>query len=398
MNHRLITASAILVALLACWGMENALATQYQVLHSFTGGASDGSSPMGTLDSDGTILYGASSEGGASGFGAVYSMNRNGTGFAVVTSLPRPGVNANEPLGGVSLVGSTLYATSFNGNSSPGAGNGTLFSVNTNGSSLQVVHGFGTLEGGKPDTPLFRSGTTVYGTAPQSLEDTHRGSVFSYDSSGYHIVHTFVPADGSRPENVSIIGSKLYGSTSTKIFSVNTDGTNFQVLAPATAAGPLMAIGSTVYGLHSPSSGAQTLFAMNLDGTGEHTLHTFTGGATDGRLPLGNLVVYDGSIYGISSTGGTSNRGTVWKVNPDGTGFQIVHSFLGGATDGSSPTGGLLLVGSTLYGQTTSGGTGSAGTIFALTVPEPSSLVLGLLGVSGLACVAIRRRSTRTIR
>ena len=42
--------------------------------------------------------------------------------------------------------------------------------------------------------------------------------------------------------------------------------------------------------------------------------------------------------YGMTSDGGASNRGTVFKLNTDGTGFALVHSFAGGTADGHPPS------------------------------------------------------------
>jgi len=70
-----------------------------------------------------------------------------------------------------------------------------------------------------------------------------------------------------------------------------------------------------------------------------------------------------------------------------------VHSFKGGTTDGASPEAGLTLSGSVLYGTTSKGGAFGHGTIFAIPVPEPSSLVLATIGaIVGATAVFSRRR------
>src|SRR5947209_7486799 len=44
----------------------------------------------------------------------------------------------------------------------------------------------------------------------------------------------------------------------------------------------------------------------------------------------------------------------------------ILHSFTGGAADGKTPFGSLTLSGSTLYGMTAAGGTAGPGTVFQI--------------------------------
>ena len=257
----------------------NSQAAHYEVLHWFTGSANDGGSPHGPLDTDGTTLYGASSGGGTFGFGAVYSMHADGTVFSRLASV-------DTPLGGVTSLGSTLYSTSYYGGVGQFGGNGRVFALNTDGSNLHDVHAFANSEGSKPDTPLFRSGSALYGTVPVSQSDNNFGSVFKVNSSGFQILHGFTGgfSDGARPENVSVIGSTIYGSNSSQIFTMNTNGSNFQLLDVPAAAGPLMAIDSTVFGLgQSPATfgGDNALFSMNLDGTELQILHEFHGGVTN---------------------------------------------------------------------------------------------------------------------
>jgi uncharacterized repeat protein (TIGR03803 family) len=94
------------------------------------------------------------------------------------------------------------------------------------------------------------------------------------------------------------------------------------------------------------------------------TLHTFSGGS-DGARPLAGLILSSNTLYGTASEGGSSQKGTVFKVNKDGTGFATLHVFTG-ASDGSAPFAGLTLLGNTLYGTANSGGTSGNGTVFAV--------------------------------
>ena len=99
-------------------------------------------------------------------------------------------------------------------------------------------------------------------------------------------------------------------------------------------------------------------------------LHNFTGG-TNGANPMSGLIISSGVLYGTTTemTAGSTNGGTVFKLNADGTGFTNLCEFtdLGPrAVYGFMPQAGLLLSGNTLYGST-SGDNGSGGsTLFAI--------------------------------
>jgi uncharacterized repeat protein (TIGR03803 family) len=101
----------------------------------------------------------------------------------------------------------------------------------------------------------------------------------------------------------------------------------------------------------------------------------------------------DGStLYGTTTQGGSSNLGTVFQINTDGSGFSLLHEFSG--SDGGSPQDDLTLFGSTLYGTTLFGGSGDYGTVFSIAVPEPrvSPLLLAGVGAFGLLLRRVARR------
>lgn len=73
----------------------------------------------------------------------------------------------------------------------------------------------------------------------------------------------------------------------------------------------------------------------------------------------------DGALYGTTTVGGTNNVGTVFELNTDGSGYQVLHSFLTNGVDGQQPYGALVRgLDNKLYGTTYSGGTNGGGTIF----------------------------------
>jgi hypothetical protein len=86
-------------------------------------------------------------------------------------------------------------------------------------------------------------------------------------------------------------------------------------------------------------------------------LHAF--GGTDGAWPRGSLVAAGGFLYDGTTMGGDVNNGTVFRVRPDGTGFQSLYSFTAGKDNGlgNQPHhNSMLLVGNVLVGAARQGG------------------------------------------
>jgi len=111
----------------------------------------------------------------------------------------------------------------------------------------------------------------------------------------------------------------------------------------------------------------------------ESVLYRFKGGADGANPSAGMIADSAGNLYGTTSSGGTSNLGTVFEVSPPGTAWteSVLYSFAGGS-DGANPYGKLIFDKSgNLYGTTYAGG-GSAnctgtpagcGTVFQLAPP-----------------------------
>jgi uncharacterized repeat protein (TIGR03803 family) len=93
----------------------------------------------------------------------------------------------------------------------------------------------------------------------------------------------------------------------------------------------------------------------------ETVLYSFAGGS-EGANPAAGLVIGpDGSLYGTTQYGGSSNLGTVFRLrSPAKAGKAwtetVLHSFAGGS-DGANPVAGLVIgPNGALYGTTTLGG------------------------------------------
>jgi uncharacterized repeat protein (TIGR03803 family) len=104
---------------------------------------SDGARPVASLFLSGNTLYGTASAGGSSGNGTVFTLNADGTGFRTLHSFTAPdanngGTNSDgaKPSVGLSLLGGVLYgATSMGG----GSGKGAVFSLKTDGTGFALL-------------------------------------------------------------------------------------------------------------------------------------------------------------------------------------------------------------------------------------------------------------------
>lgn len=146
-----------------------------------------------------------------------------------------------------------------------------------------------------------------------------------------------------------------------------TDGTNPQAGLITDNAGNFY--GTTYSG---GAIGGGTVFKISATGT-ETVLHSFTGFPSDGANPRAGLVMDDlGNLYGTTSLGGASDRGTVFKIDSAGV-ETILHSFDG--TYGGEPLGALVIDNDgNLYGTASGGGNGN-GTVFRISAAGTISLV-----------------------
>ncbi len=115
----------------------------------------------------------------------------------------------------------------------------------------------------------------------------------------------------------------------------------------------------------SPSPPVQQINTLTI-------LHSFGDGTVtnDGSGPEANLIqASDGFFYGTTSTGGSANKGTVFKITPKGL-LVIMHSFGDGTVtdDGAQPFASLVQGSDgNFYGTTFQGGSANFGTVYKIT-------------------------------
>ncbi len=117
----------------------------------------------------------------------------------------------------------------------------------------------------------------------------------------------------------------------------------------------------------------------------ETVLHSFMGGNSDGANPKARLIAdTSGNLYGTTEFGGAFGEGTVFKLSPSGT-VTVLHSFcsLPGCRDGDGPVTGLIFDSSgNLYGTTSTVVESNDGVVFKLS-PGGTETVLQSFTGSG---------------
>lgn len=378
------------------------------LLHSFAGGPADGELPQAQLTLVGSVLYGTTTEGGANDLGTLFSVNSNGTGYAVLHTFAGGAGDGSRPEFG-SLV---FDGTRFFGMTSAGGANnlGVVFSYDTTAppaTAFSLLHSFagGAADGASPGGGLTLDGTVLYGvtSAGGSLNE---GTLFQIDTDGtdYQSLASFGGATGSSPIAApTLVNGHLYGTASTG--GANGAGTlydydltadtldalhNFANVADNGASpehGKLAAIGNMLYGTTS-TGGANLLGTLYQYDTTAATnafslLHSFAGGTTDGSAPLGSLAVEGDLLLGTTSQGGTSGNGTVFTFDTGNSIYLLRYVFAGPPGDGAAPMEGLAIATqpgrATLFGTASKGGSAAdAGAVYSVAIPvaDPNAITV----------------------
>ena len=370
-----------LLALVFCLNTN----AQYTQLHGFASNI-DGANPQGSLITDGTFLYGMTNVGGKNNYGTIFKVKFDGTGFD--TLLTFNGNNGNQAGGG--YPNGTLYydGTYLYGMTSLGGLNNTgiIFKIKPNGTGYDTLHNFGSGDGANPYGSLISDGTYLYGMTSEGGYSNDHGTIFKIlpNGSGYVSLYWFGQGgngDGSNPYgSLYYDGSFLYGMTSTtmtggggQIFKIMPNGTNYTVLHQFTGLannngdgntpyGSLISDGTFLYGMTEigglNSSGS--IFKIMPNGTGYDTLLSLK--SITGRNPYSDLTYAGGVLYGMTNLGGTHGLGTIFKLMPNGTGYDTLLNF--NSLNGYYPFGSLLSIGGCLYGMTSGGGSNGYGNVF----------------------------------
>ncbi len=193
--------------------------------------------------------------------------------------------------------------------------------------------------------------------------------------------------DGANPLATLILASdgNLYGTTEYggadnlgTVFKITLAGVETQLYSfvrngadgSYPKAGVIQASDGNFYGMTSAggTTNGGTIYRVNSTGV-ETVLYSFNQSSlsTDGYAPRANLLqASDGNIYGTTNDGGINGPGIIFKITPDGI-ETVLHSF-GNGTDGSFPQAGLFQDSQgNFYGTTYVGGANGSGAVFKLT-------------------------------
>ena len=308
-------------------------------LYNFSG--TDGAFPdssLTTIDNDG-FLYGttlSNENNQCDGYGCGTIFKFNPTTGKFTTLYEFSGKDGKRPDASLITVDNDgfLYGTTDDGGIN---GYGTIFKLNLKTNILTTLHQFSYKDGAFIQSSLTTIGNDgfLYGTT--SSGGNHEfGTIFKLNKTTGVLttLYNFSGTDGAMPfSSLTTIGNDgfLYGTTSR--------GGNHEC--------------GTIFKLN-PTTGSFT------------TLYSFSG--TDGAYPSASLSTMgnDGFLYGTTRGGGNNGLGTIFKLNPT-TGFlTILYKFSG--TDGSNPFASLTTIGNDgfLYGISSTGGSNDVGTIFKI--------------------------------
>jgi uncharacterized repeat protein (TIGR03803 family) len=363
-SGKLLVGCGVALVISMAFASEPAISAE-KALYSFQGG-NDGKQPeAGVIEDSAGNLYGTTEAGGGGtgcggpegdGCGTIFALAPDGT--ETVPHAFAGGCDGAGPAAGlVADKAGNFYGTTAGGGVCGGeAGYGTVFKLAPDGTETVLYAFKGGKDGIVPVSTLIMDkkgnlyGTTATGGNPPPCNGNGDGcgTVFQ------------VTPEGKK--------KSLYS------FQGGSDGSD-------PAAGVIMDKAGNLYGttVEGGNSNNGTVYKISADGT-ETTLYAF-GVAPDGQAPLGGLVSdSSGNLYGTTFAGGSNDRGTVFKVTPDGT-ESVLHSFSGG-TDGYLPEAGLIMdKAGNLYGTTYNGGGARAcpnsgcGTVFKL-APDGTETVL----------------------
>jgi uncharacterized repeat protein (TIGR03803 family) len=313
------------------------LAEGIEVVHAFAG--DDGAEPLGSLLAWRDRLYGRTSAGGPGGAGVLFSLAPDGSDLDVLRAFePGPdAVGGNGPRFDFPGMYSSYVTNNVAGG---GAGDhGVTFFVDPATGAERPMHAYGGApgDGSQPSSGIETTPEGMWILTPRGGAHD-RGALVRMDpeTGATEVAHSFSGPDGAEP------------------------------FGRVTRSGPRTLYGMTTSG---GSADAGVVFAYDPVAIDLRVLHEFGPGPANGERPHhGKLVGGPGNapVWGLTEAGGAHGRGVLFSVAPDGSAFQVHHSFGAEPTDAAGPRGSLTRVGEQLYGLSSEGGRWGLGSVFRI--------------------------------
>lgn len=413
MNRLSICSLAVATLCVADCHAVTAHASRETVVYSFQNNGTDAQNPAAALLAARGTLYGTAENGGANGFGAVFSIVPKTGAEAVVYSFQNNGVDGSFPVSPVVYSKDTFYGNTQLGGS---YGGGAVYSLDPTTAAEKILYSFCSQEnctdGDIPTGQLVKLNDVLYGITAEGgrnggCPNGGCGTVFAVKpaTGAEKVLYNFCSeagcSDGDYPTGGLLnINGILYGTTQGG--AAGTGGTVFSI-DPTTGAetvvhsfvptqgdgsapnGSLVNVNGTIYGTtwQGGKNGGGTVFALDTNTGVESVVYSFCSRkCNDGFMPMDGVIDVNGTLYGTTYGGGKiqgcyyahSGCGIVFSLDPQTGVENVLYKFCKdtGCTDGAYPYG-LIYADKKLYGTTTQGGTGTCnlyttgcGTVFSV--------------------------------
>jgi uncharacterized repeat protein (TIGR03803 family) len=320
---------------------------------------------------DGSI-YGIAQRGGEHGYGTLFRLERDGQGFSVVHAFAGKPSDGSRPYSAPAVHDGKLYGLTYAGGKD---NRGTMYCYDPKTQRCETVHSFG-MPGVNPFGSVTSVGDWIYGMTSDHTAKDRFGTIFRYRPSDktFETVHRFAGKNQGGYPYDSLVwdgGQWLYGPTlgyygrvndpeeAGVIFRFNIRNRKYEVICDfSTLVGcggkpnSAMLIGPDgwIYGLAHGTEiwkGAEygTLYRLQPDGTKFELLHTFGPAGKEkvfpfpgGDVPMRNLVWLDGTLYGTTAGGGVFDPSKK-IVSMDARGYGTVWRYRVDPSDAASRSG-----------------------------------------------------------
>lgn len=317
-------------------------ATTEKVAHFNT--ETTGEGPVSGLVEINGQLTGVCEEGGAHEKGTLFSFDPDEEELNLIADFGASDAPAHPRAAISKGAGSTFYFVSTKG----GAYNeGVLAKYDISSGNLTSLHSFGNNEDGKhPQSKLHISDDgLIYGMTTRG-GSYNRGVIFQYDTTD-NTYETKLSLEGnyfgSRPSN-----RLIYDTVQQKIYGAARGGSNNEGI----------------------------LFEAD-PFTGEYAIAHHFSLTTDGTSPQGRIIKGpDHHLYGVCTSGGEHEAGTLWKFSPENNTLDVLHHFT--ESEGKQHEAGLTFNADSTFmaGIARRGGENDDGSLYTYSLEDNSFVVM----------------------